>query len=185
MKLTLEGLKDTSAWENAGVKLPGFDIDDIKKNTYDRPFWIHFGAGNIFRAFQARCVQNLLNSGDIDAGLVCAEGFDYQIIDKINYPYDNLSLVATLKGSGDIDLDVVASVTESLKLDANHIDMERLKAIFSKESLQMVTFTITEKGYAPSKYMENVMSLLLHRYNQGHFQLQWLVWITARIMVIN
>lgn len=167
MKLTLEGLKDTSAWENAGVKLPGFDIDDIKKNTYDRPFWIHFGAGNIFRAFQARCVQNLLNSGDIDAGLVCAEGFDYQIIDKINYPYDNLSLVATLKGSGDIDLDVVASVTESLKLDANHIDMERLKAIFSKESLQMVTFTITEKGYAPSKYMENVMSLLLHRYNQG------------------
>ena len=104
MKLTLEGLNDTSAWENAGVKLPGFDIDDIKKNTYDRPFWIHFGAGNIFRAFQARCVQNLLNSGDLDAGLVCAEGFDYQIIDKINYPYDNLSLVATLKGSGDIDL---------------------------------------------------------------------------------
>ncbi len=167
MKLTLEGIKDISTWEKAGVALPKYDIDDVKKNTYERPFWVHFGAGNIFRAFQARCVQNLLDDGVLDAGLICAEGFDYQIIDKINYSYDNLSLVATLKGSGDIDLDVVASVTESLKLDDNHIDYERLKAIFSKESLQMVTFTITEKGYAPSKYMENVMSLLLHRYNQG------------------
>lgn len=167
MKLTIEGIKDRKQWEDAGIALPRFDINEVKQKTYDAPFWVHFGAGNIFRAFQARCVQELLNDNLIDAGLVVAEGFDYQIIDKVNYPYDNLSLVATLKASGSVDLDVVASVCESLKLDDSHIDMDRLKAIFAKESLQMATFTITEKGYAPSKYMENVFSLLLHRYNCG------------------
>lgn len=167
MKLTIDGIKNTTDWEKASIVLPGFDIEEVKKETYNNPFWIHFGAGNIFRAFQARCVQKLLNDGDINAGLVVAEGFDYQIIDKVNYPYDNLSLVATLKASGAVDLEVVASVCESLKLDDSHIDYDRLKAIFAKESLQMATFTITEKGYAPSKYMENVFSLLLHRYNCG------------------
>jgi len=169
MKLSIEGIKDVAAWESAGIKLPKFDIDFVKGQTYNNPVWIHFGAGNIFRAFQARCVQNLLNDGAISEGLIVAEGFDYQIIDKINVPYDNLGLVATLKGNGSVDLEVVASVCESLKLDDAHIDMERLREIFAKESLQMVTFTITEKGYAPSKYMENVMSLLLHRYNKGAY----------------
>ena len=37
------------------------------------PFWIHFGAGNIFRAFQANVVQNLLNDGILDRGLIVAE----------------------------------------------------------------------------------------------------------------
>ncbi len=39
---------------------------------------------------------------------------------------------------------MVASVTESLKLSE---DMLRLKDIFLAPSLQMISFTLTEKGY--------------------------------------
>ncbi len=75
MKLNLAGLKaDHAAFEAAGYALPTFDYEAVKKNTLERPVWIHFGAGNIFRAFQANVVQNLLNEGVMDTGLIAAEG---------------------------------------------------------------------------------------------------------------
>ena len=77
MKLNEVGLKDTKIWEDAGFALPQFDRTAITKNTKEHPFWVHFGAGNIFRAFQANVVQNLLNDGVLDRGLIVAEGFDY------------------------------------------------------------------------------------------------------------
>ena len=62
MKLTLEGITaERKAYEAAGYSLPAFDQEAVKGNTLERPLWIHFGAGNIFRAYQANIVQNLLN----------------------------------------------------------------------------------------------------------------------------
>ncbi len=66
----------------------------ICRNSITIPFikhrgtshWIHFGAGNIFRAFQANVAQNLLNSGVLDTGLIAAEGYDYEIIEKLPSP---------------------------------------------------------------------------------------------------
>ena len=70
MKLTLKGIREGKAEYLAkGYQLPEFDYDKVKKNTYERPVWIHFGAGNIFRAFQANVMQNLLNKGIMDVGL--------------------------------------------------------------------------------------------------------------------
>ena len=64
MKLTLDGIKkDRAAYLAAGYSLPSFDYEAVKQNTYENPAWIHFGAGNIFRAFQANVVQKLLNDG--------------------------------------------------------------------------------------------------------------------------
>ena len=98
-------------------------------------------------------VQNLLNAGVLDRGLVVAEGFDYEIIEKMYTPHDNLGIVATLKSDGTIDKTVVASVAEALPLDSeNETAYSRLKEIFTKDSLQMATFTITEKGYSLVKW---------------------------------
>ena len=78
-----------------------------------------------------------------------AESFDYEIIDKAYQPYDNLSLLVCLKSTGDIEKKVIASVTESLKADYSFgADWARLVEIFQAPSLQMISFTITEKGYA-------------------------------------
>ena len=148
MQLNRAGLADKSAWEAKGYALPSFDYETVKKNTKENPFWVHFGVGNIFRAFQCNVVQNLLNAGVLDRGLTVAEGYDYEIIEKMNRPHDDLSILVTLKANGTVEKSVTGSIMESLALDS-HDDTQfsRLKEIFAKDSLQMCTFTITEKGY--------------------------------------
>ena len=191
MKLTLAGVAaERETYLAKGYSLPTFDYETIKKNTYERPQWIHFGAGNIFRAFQANVVQNLLNDGVLDTGLIAAEGYDYEIIEKSNRPHDNLTILATLKADNTVDKTVVGSIMESLILDSsNEAEYSRLKEIFANPSLQMASFTITEKGYAtadakgnilpaiaadmekgpaqPDSYLGKVVSLLYHRYLSG------------------
>lgn len=190
MKLSNSGFADKTQWESAGYSLPKFDREAVTAATKENPFWIHFGAGNIFRAFQANVVQNLLNEGVLDRGLIVAEGFDYEIIEKMNRPHDDYTIAVTLKADGHIEKTVIGSVVESCILDsADEDEYERLKEIFSKDSLQIVSFTITEKGYGlvngkgewlpdvekdfaagpqkPTSYIGKVTSLLYTRYHAG------------------
>lgn len=148
MKLNKSGQSDTTAWKAAGYALPCYNREAVIARTKESPFWIHFGAGNIFRAFQANVVQELLNNGSLDRGLIVAEGYDYEIIEKMNHPHDDYSILVTLKANGTVEKSVTGSIAESLALDSNdEVQFSRLKEIFAKSSLQMATFTITEKGY--------------------------------------
>ncbi len=163
MKLDYEGIKDRQAWLSKGYKLPEFDIEKVKAETYKAPEWIHFGAGNIFKAFQANRVQDMLNKGLTDKGLIVVEGFDYEIIEKMNKPHDNLSILVTLKGDGTLDKNVIGSITEGYVLDSkNVVEYKRLKEIFTNPSLKMASFTITEKGYQlkgnDGNYLPNVIA---------------------------
>src|SRR5574344_297350 len=63
-------------------KLPTYDIKKVKENTLREPTWVHFGAGNIFRAFTANVLNEILNKGLYDKGIIVAETFDYDIIDQ-------------------------------------------------------------------------------------------------------
>ena len=149
MELSQRGLLEQSEnYKARGYNLPSYDRETIKQNTLARPEWIHFGAGNIFRAFQGNLMERLLNNGDIDTGIVVCEGYDYEIIEKMYRPHDNLSILATLKADGTADKTVIGSIVESLILDRDSVeDFERLKEIFKNPSLKMASFTITEKGY--------------------------------------
>ena len=190
MKLNEQGLADRAQWESKGYSLPKFDREKVKAATYENPFWVHFGAGNIFRAFQANIAQNLLNEGVLDRGIVVVEGFDYEIVEKMNWPHDDYTILATLKANGTVEKTVVGGVVESRILDSqNDAEYGRLKEIFAKDSLQMCTFTITEKGYSlvngkgeiipdiasdfvegpaqPKSYIGKVASLLYTRYQAG------------------
>lgn len=149
MKLNYHGIQDKAAWDKAGVRLPGFDWRAMADKTAQSPRWIHFGAGNIFRGFIARLQQELLEQGLADTGIVAADTFDYDIIDKIYTPFDSMTLVVSLKPDGSMDKRVVASVAQGLRAGRDYpADMARLKAMFQDPGLQMVSFTITEKGYA-------------------------------------
>mgnify|MGYP001540040721 CR=1 FL=1 len=53
LHLNLQGLQDREGWEAAGIALPRYDAAAVKARTRLRPVWVHFGAGNIFRAFLA------------------------------------------------------------------------------------------------------------------------------------
>jgi fructuronate reductase len=148
MILNLEGIKDKEQWEKAGVILPQYDVRKMTEKTKESPLWVHFGAGNIFRGFIASLQQDLLNAGLADRGITACDTFDYDIINLIYKPHDNLSMVVTLHQDGKMDKEVVGSIAESIAVNASDESYDRLKKIFQNPSLQMVSYTITEKGYA-------------------------------------
>ena len=190
MKLSTEGLKNQQEWLDKGYHLPQYDRAAMIAETRENPVWVHFGAGNIFRAFQANLAQRLLEEGSAKAGITVCEGFDYEIVEKQYRPHDDLSVLVTLKADGTIEKSVIGSIGESTILDSeNDAEYTRLKEIFSRDSLQLCTFTVTEKGYSlvngkgeelpavtadfaagpekPQSYIGKVVSLLYTRYLSG------------------
>ena len=149
MKLTLQGLQEKEQWKNAGIGLPSYDIEKVAEETKKNPVWVHFGAGNIFRIFIGGIADTLISSGEMKKGITCVETFDFDVVDKIYRPYDNLVLAVTLKADGSTDKKVLGSLAEAIKAQSEvPEEWDRLKEIFSDKNLQMISFTITEKGYA-------------------------------------
>ena len=192
MRIDSSIYKEPKLWEAKGWHVPAFDLLAVRKKTRENPVWVHFGGGNIFRALIGRAVSGLLERGLMDRGLIVAESYDATLIDEIYIKHDLLSLAVMVDGSGTIEKSVVSSIGEALHAaGAWPEDMKRLKTIFSAPSLQMVSFTITEKGYTIAdssgevllpirKDIENgpnkaasilgiVSDLLLERYNRGRW----------------
>ena len=190
MKVKLLDLQNTAEWEKTGVRLPRYDIAEMRKKTQDEPIWVHFGAGNIFRAFIAALQQRLLDAGEADRGIIAADTFHVDNIRMIYGRYDNLTMSVTLNADATIDKEIIASVSEALVAKPDETaDYARLKEVFAAPSLQIVSFTITEKGYAlrkidgdllevvvedfakgpenPRHAMTIVTALLYHRFTQG------------------
>ena len=188
MQLNYRGIQDTATWEKAGVKLPKHDWKAMCAETEQNPVWVHFGAGNIFRIFIAGLQQKLLNQGDAKAGIIAVETFDAEVVEKIYVPHDSMTLAVSLLADGGIEKQVLASIARGV-VAAEPEGLDALRAIFRKPSLQMLSFTITEKGYAlrdmkgeltavakadieagpaaPKHAMGVVAALLLERFNAG------------------
>ena len=184
MRLTdiLSSQFNAAEWEAKGYLLPKYDIQKVREKTAKEPTWVHFGGGNIFRAFPAAILNDALNTGRYDRGVIVAETFDFEVVDKAYAPYDNLSLLVSLQSTGTIEKKVIASVTEALKGDPQFADWNRLVEIFRNPSLQMISFTITEKGYTfneadlargmkPMFAMGKVCALLYERWQAGQLPL--------------
>ena len=168
MKMNASGLQDRSGWEKAGVKLPRFDWQSMVRATEKAPTWVHFGAGNIFRGFIAKLQQDLLNEGLVDGGIIAADTFDFDIIDKIYDPCDSMTLLVSLLPDGSMKKEIVASIAGGLR--AGHAfpeDVAQLKAIFRNPSLQMISFTITEKGYALKNMNGEFFPFVLADFDNG------------------
>ncbi len=191
MKLTKDGVfNHKDAWLEKGYVLPRFDVEKLVQETAENPVWIHFGAGNIFRAFHANLAQKLLDEGEMKSGIIAAAGFDYENITRVYRPHDNMFLAVTLKADGSIEKKIIASIGETRTFDREDAaELGRLKEIFASPTLQLATFTITEKSYSISdqkgdllpaiqadfeagpkgaeSYMGKVTALLLNRFESG------------------
>jgi fructuronate reductase len=154
MKLSLESLDKKVNW--IGYRLPSYDIPAMRARTKAEPTWLHFGAGNIFRAFPAVLVQRLMTAGLMDTGIICCEAYDEEIIDRVYRPFDNLTIAVTLHADGFLKKEVVGSIAESLRLSAEY---DRVREIFCASSLQLVTLTVTEKAY---NLRDSEMNILPH-----------------------
>ncbi len=149
MQMTYQGIKDKEVWQRAGITLPGYDPQSAAANAKKAPRWVHFGIGNIFRVFIGGIADGMMEQGLLEGGITCVETFDYDVVDKIYQPFDNLALSVILNGDGSREMKVLGSLSEAIKGNPDFSeDWTRLKEIFTSPSLQMVSFTITEKGYA-------------------------------------
>ncbi|MBQ9007852.1 MAG: mannitol dehydrogenase family protein [Clostridia bacterium] len=193
MKLTLEGLRSPE-WAARGIHLPGYSVTETAEKTRKHPEWVHFGIGNIFRIFLGGICDRLLEEGKTEKGITCVETFDFEVVDRIYRPHDNLALAVTLYGDGTTDRRVLGSLCEAVAARKEDTAARaRLREIFTDPGLRMVSFTITEKGYALRNAagewfdfiredMENgpaavnsaislVVSLLMDRYHAGQLPL--------------
>lgn len=187
MKLVKSDLLDMR-FINQKYNLPEFDIEAVRRKTLQEPTWLQLGAGNIFRAFLGSSQQHLLNDGLTDTGIIVAEGYDYEIVDVLRQ-YDNLTVNVTLKESGAVEKEVIGSIVDYLKMDRSTPDFTKIQTIFKAPTLQLVSLTITEKGYSLTNargempddirtdfengpeetvsYLGKLTSLLLTRFNGG------------------
>jgi fructuronate reductase len=192
MRLNDRDLQNRAVWEKAGIALPRFDRQAMIRATEAAPEWVHFGTGNLFRAFPAVCQQELLDRGLAQTGVIVVAGRDGEILDKVFRPCDNLTLAVTLKADGGIEKKVVASVARSFWMGKAG-EFEAVKRIFRAPSLKMASFTITEKGYSitggkgetlpeaaadfsggpssPRHYMGKIAALCYERFRAGRFPL--------------
>ncbi|MBQ9458609.1 MAG: mannitol dehydrogenase family protein [Oscillospiraceae bacterium] len=148
MRLNDQGLAERAAWEAAGYTLPRFDRRAMRAETKRAPQWVHFGAGNIFKAFQAVEAQKLLDDGLLRSGIIAVERSESPEKRASYEEHDDLTVLVTLKSDGSVSKSVVGSIAEVrwlLSDDAS--ERERLREIFTAPSLQLASFTITEKGY--------------------------------------
>jgi len=181
LDLSMKGLEDRAAWEKAGYVLPQYDREQMIAATKANPEWIHFGAGNIFKAFQCNVLQGLINQGIMSTGVVAVERTK-----KGEDTHDGLVVSVTLKANGTVEKSVIGSIAETCYLYGGE---ERMAQILENPSLKMASFTITEKGYAladgkgeqlpditadleagpaaAKSYMGKVTALLLARFNAG------------------
>ena len=194
MYLSKENLNNTKFWKSINVILPEYDIDACIKATTADPTWLHVGGGNIFRAFIARINQRLLNKGLTDTGIIVCGTQDYENFERVYKPFDNLSIICDLKPDGNTGYEIIGNITEAVAANYDIPEnIQRLNEIARNPSLQIISFTITEKGYAlrdadgklyeaAAKDMENgpshpltcmgfIAALLLERYNAGKYPL--------------
>ena len=77
MKLNNESLKNRAEWEAKGYRLPEYDREAMILRTKENPTWLHFGAGNIFKALHGMAAERLLNDGVLDRGIIAVERMDH------------------------------------------------------------------------------------------------------------
>jgi len=156
MELTVNSLKNERAeWEKAGFRLPSFDVDKVKAQTAAAPEWVHFGAGNIFRGYIACLADELIGKGELKSGIIAADSFDTEVIEKIYEPFDNLALLVGLRANGGRYLRVIGGIADAAAAVGK--GFEKLRNIARQPSLKMISFTITEKGYAFTDISGNVI----------------------------
>jgi fructuronate reductase len=182
--LTRSGLGD-SYWRTSGIKLPGFDIDAMINRAVSSPRWVHLAPSNLYRGMIAPLQQSLLESGAVEYGMIAVETHDRQVIDDVYRPHDNLSIRVVMYPDGRNELMVIANIADALYANAveSPAEWEKTLDYLSRDSVQMVSITCTEKGYdidnpmaeedhsngpaAPKHTMAKVSAFAYHRYRNG------------------
>ncbi len=192
VKITDDYKQDEQAFTKAGIKVPTYSQAEVAKKTLAAPRWVHFGGGNLFRAFHAAIASHLIDAGKLDEGIIVVDTHDDSIIENVYKKFNNRMLRVITKADGSQDRELFAPVADAIyagPVTDDTSSLEKLKDIFNQASLQLATFSITEKGYAlkdaegnffapvtqdiengpakPQNNMSLLVTLLLSRFKNG------------------
>ncbi|GAD16907.1 mannitol 2-dehydrogenase [Lentilactobacillus otakiensis DSM 19908 = JCM 15040] len=132
VKITDDYLNNKKEFTDAGIKVPTYDIK--KKNGATK--WVHFGGGNLFRAFHAAIADRLLESGDLDAGIVVAETHDKDVVTDAYKKFNDRILRVITHEDGNFEKELFASVSDALYFDQSNPDgWKKLFKIFENPAL--------------------------------------------------
>lgn len=145
-----------SAWRECaaelasmGVRLPGAGSEEARRAGVAQPRWVHVGGGNLYRAFHAVVAQDLIDAGLLDRGVGVLDLRRPFLSDKVYAPYNQDLLQVVMPAEGGLAERVVSSTAVSVFGNpTNAAGWERARSWFAGADLQLVTVTITEKGYA-------------------------------------
>lgn len=183
MKLNDQGLAQKDAWAKAGIEIPSYDRKAMADATCQEPRWIHFGAGNIFRGFIAGLQHELLEKKKDSRGILAVDTFDFQLIEEIYTKYDSLTLNVALHPDGTMEKKVIASVAKGLR-GSHHYpqDFQELEDAFLCPGLEMVSFTVTEKGYALQDMEGNFFPFVQAEFEAGTEQCQHVMCLVTALL---
>ncbi|AOZ72567.1 mannitol dehydrogenase [Boudabousia tangfeifanii] len=142
----LEQLAQAKAEKKLDLSLPDFSVAQMQEQAKENPRWVHIGPGNIFRVFLARIAHEMLAAGH-HWPITAVVPLDPQELDIQLAAHDLMSLGVTLHPQGELDLQVIAGLGEGLATKRT-ADFERLQEIFADPKVTLLSFTVTEKGYA-------------------------------------
>ena len=161
MKITDSYLTHPELFAAASIKIPSFDDAVMAEKTATAPRWVHFGGGNLYRCFHAKVAQDLLNSGDLESGIIVVETFGQQLIKDVYQKFNNRSLTVVMKADGSFERELIASTGKACYIHRdNQTDVPVLENAFKNDSLQLVTLTITEKGYGTTDSSGNLLPVV-------------------------
>lgn len=155
------GIDKLNEIKDLGVLVPKFDIKKVIDNTEKHPEYMHIGTGNIFRIFVGSAMQKALNKGSVNTGIIALETFDDEIVKKVYRPFSNLTLGVIMKSTGELQKEVIGSITHSYTLE----DYDNLVKIFENDDFKLVSFTITEKGYQLKDAKGNYLPIVEKDFN--------------------
>lgn len=90
----------------------------------------------------------MLDNNAAETGVIVYEALRSEKLDYVFAPYGNLSTAVTLKSDGNVAFRVVGCIAETVKSELKYTDQwARAIELFTAPSLQIASFTITEKGY--------------------------------------
>ncbi|WP_430610040.1 mannitol dehydrogenase family protein [Enterococcus sp. DIV0876] len=139
---------DLDVLRAAGVNVPKMNKEDVRQKTQKEPQWVHFGGGNLYRAFHAEVAQTLIDQGVLDTGIIVCETFDEEVIDRVYTPYQQDIVEVIMHEKGRLEQKLLQSTAASYFCHPSREESyQSVREIFKNKTVQMVTVTITEKGY--------------------------------------
>lgn len=157
---SLKDWKDCVAdLEALNIQLPTQDVDAVRAAGAKQPVWMHFGGGNLYRAFHAEIAQDLIDAKELDRGVVVAETFSDFTIQNVYKPYNCDTLEVVMKSDGTLAERILSSTADAVFANPSKCpeDFKRACGFFESADLQLATFTITEKGYGLRDAAGNIL----------------------------